>query len=79
MRPMNPDAEVSPRELEVIRLVVEGATNAEIAQALGLSVRTAQEHVAAARRKLGARSRTELAVTALRRGLVPLHPEDTDG
>ena len=66
---------LSPRELEVVTLVVEGRTNHEIAANLHVSLRTAQAHVAASMRKLGAKSRTQLAVTALRRGLVPLHPD----
>lgn len=66
------ETDISPRELEVIELVVDGYTNGEIGELLGLSVRTVQEHVASARRKLGARSRTQLAVMALRSGLVPM-------
>ena len=65
-------ARVTDRELEVIRLVVDGLTNAEIAERLGIVERTVQAHVAAARAKLGARSRTQLAVYALRLRLVPL-------
>jgi DNA-binding NarL/FixJ family response regulator len=62
--------EFSAREREVVGLVVEGLTNAEIAARLGVSVRTVQAHIAAAFRRSGARSRTELAVLALRCGLV---------
>ncbi|MBV9212717.1 MAG: response regulator transcription factor [Actinobacteria bacterium] len=65
---------LSRRELEVVELVVEGLTNEEIAKRLHLSHRTAQAHVAAAMRKLGARSRTQLAVFALRAALIPLDP-----
>ncbi|MEW6583033.1 MAG: helix-turn-helix transcriptional regulator [Actinomycetota bacterium] len=71
-------AGLSARELEVLRLVAEAHTNAEIAFALNISVRTAQAHVASAMSKLGARSRTHLAVIALRRGLAPLDPPDGD-
>jgi DNA-binding NarL/FixJ family response regulator len=63
---------LTSRELEVVRLIVDGLTNAEIAGALGITERTVQAHVAAARRKLEARSRTQLAVFALRLRLVPL-------
>lgn len=73
--PVGPDP-VSPsltaREVEVVALVVDGLTNPEIGTRLHISARTVQSHVAAAMRKLGARSRTQLAVTALRSGLVPL-------
>lgn len=71
------DETLTPRELEVVALVVGGLSNAEIADALGISRRTAQAHVAAAARKLGVRTRTQLAVAALRRRLVALDSEDT--
>lgn len=62
------------REAEVVGLLVDGLTNPEIGAALSISARTVQSHVAAAMRKLEVRSRTQLAVTALRRGVVPLEP-----
>ncbi|MEW6583463.1 MAG: LuxR C-terminal-related transcriptional regulator [Actinomycetota bacterium] len=65
---------LSARELQVLQHVVEGGTNAEIGVALGISPRTVQAHVAAAMTKLRARSRTHLAVLALRTRLVPLEP-----
>lgn len=64
--------ELSARELEVVHLVVDGLTNSEIARRLGITERTVQAHVAASRGKLMARSRTQLAVFALRRRIVPL-------
>ena len=67
---------LSEREVDVVRLVVEGLTNREIALELHVSTRTAEAHVATAMRKLQARSRTRLAVLALREGIVPLHPAD---
>lgn len=69
---------LSPRELEVVTLVVDGRSNAQIAEQLSISQRTAQAHVAAAARKLGVRTRTQLAVAALRRRLVPLDADDDD-
>jgi DNA-binding NarL/FixJ family response regulator len=71
---------LSPRELEVVELLVEGLTNGEIAARLRITERTVHAHVVAARAKLGARSRTQLAVFVLRRGIVPLcpHGPDTD-
>ena len=63
---------LSARELEVVHLVAEGLTDAEIAGLVGITERTARAHVAAARYKLDARSRTHLAVLALRRRLIPL-------
>ena len=52
---------LSRREDEVLRLIAEGLTNAEIAQRLFISVKTAGNHVSAILSKLGLRSRTEAA------------------
>lgn len=52
---------LSPREQEVARLAAGGRTNREIAEALFLSPRTVEEHVAHALRKLGVRSREVLS------------------
>jgi DNA-binding NarL/FixJ family response regulator len=57
---------VTGREAEVLKLIVAGLANKEIAQRLHLSVRTVEKHVENLRRKTGARSRTELAVGAVR-------------
>jgi DNA-binding CsgD family transcriptional regulator len=53
--------QLSPREQEVVRLVRTGLTNREVAEALFLSPRTVEAHVARALRKLGLRSRRALA------------------
>jgi DNA-binding CsgD family transcriptional regulator len=55
------DADLTPREREVCRQVAGGATNAEVAAALFLSARTVEHHLRMAYRKLGVRSRSELA------------------
>jgi DNA-binding NarL/FixJ family response regulator len=52
---------LSPRELDVARLVIEGASNPEIAAQLFLSRKTVERHVSNALAKVGARNRTELA------------------
>ncbi|MBN9613097.1 MAG: helix-turn-helix domain-containing protein, partial [Actinobacteria bacterium] len=57
--------EFSPRQREVIALIARGATNAEIAEALGISPRTVERHVAAALAASGASSRTQLVHLAL--------------
>jgi DNA-binding CsgD family transcriptional regulator len=57
---------VSDREADVLRLVIEGLPNKQIATALRLSPRTVEKHVENLLRKTGARSRTELAVTTRR-------------
>ncbi len=55
---------VTDREADVLRLVIAGLDNKEIAAALRLSPRTVEKHVENLLRKTGARSRTELAVTS---------------
>lgn len=64
--------EVTPRELEVLRLLAEGLPNKIIAQRLSISDHTVKFHVNAILAKLGAQSRTEAVTQAIRRGLVPL-------
>ncbi len=56
--------QLSPREQEVARLVAQGLTNRQVAEALFLSPRTVDRHLSAAMRKLGVSSRTALAVAA---------------
>jgi non-specific serine/threonine protein kinase len=69
--PERPDATgLSPREREVLRLLVDGASNDEIAAALNVSRRTAAQHVGSILGKLGASNRTAATTIALRRGLV---------
>jgi DNA-binding NarL/FixJ family response regulator len=58
---------LSPREHEVLRLLAEGLTDREIGEALGISTRTVETHVASVLRKLGARNRAA-AVRALVEG-----------
>jgi DNA-binding NarL/FixJ family response regulator len=67
-----PVAELTPREREVLALMVDGAPNKVIARALGISGSTAKFHVAAILHKLGARNRSEAVADALREGLVVL-------
>lgn len=66
--------DLTPREVEVICLLVDGLSNQEIADRLRLSRRTVQAHVASAMSRTQTRSRTQLAVFALRRRIVPLGP-----
>jgi len=63
-------ATLTAREREVLQLVGEGHTNQEIADQLGLSVKTVQSHRAAVMEKLGLRDVTHLVRYAVRRGLV---------
>ena len=68
--PPGPPDDLSERELEVLRLIALGHTNAEIAEQLYLSVRTVETHRAHIQQKLSLSSRAELVGYALRRGLV---------
>jgi DNA-binding NarL/FixJ family response regulator len=64
--------DLTAREIEVVRLLVDGLTNEQIAERLMVSRRTVQAHLSNAMRRTSTRSRTQLAVLALRRGIVPL-------
>lgn len=63
---------LSPREYDVLRLVVKGLLNKEIADRLGLAEITVKQHVSAILRKLDVQDRTQAAVAAVERGLVQL-------
>jgi DNA-binding NarL/FixJ family response regulator len=63
-------AGLTPREQEVLRLLVSGRSNPEIAEALFISRATARTHVANILAKLGVGSRTEAADVAHRQHLV---------
>jgi DNA-binding NarL/FixJ family response regulator len=62
--------ELTPREREVLGLIAEGLTNAEIAEKLYLSPLTAKTHVSRILMKLGARDRVQLVVIAYQSGIV---------
>lgn len=61
---------LTPRELEVLKLVAEGYTSKDIAETLVLSPKTVERHRANILEKLGMRDRVELTRYAIRRGLV---------
>jgi two-component system response regulator NreC len=69
--PGRPD-DLSEREVDVLRLIALGHTNAEIAEQLFLSVRTVETHRAHIQQKLSLSSRAELVRYALERGLMTL-------
>jgi NarL family two-component system response regulator YdfI len=62
--------ELTPRELEVLRMLAEGAPNKIIAWKLGISEHTVKFHVASILARLGAGSRTEAVTIGIRKGLV---------
>jgi DNA-binding NarL/FixJ family response regulator len=65
-----PDDPLTPRELEVVKLIAEAYTNRQIAETLTLSEKTVESHRANLLAKLGMRDRVELVRYAIRRGLV---------
>ena len=66
----DPYGALSPREREVLHLVVEGLTTKEIAQRLTITVKTAENHRCRVLDKLGVRNSAELVRYAMRRRLV---------
>nr|WP_249136428.1 helix-turn-helix transcriptional regulator [Bradyrhizobium tropiciagri] len=68
----NSDFELTPRELDVLALLAEGASNKMIAQRLGISVHTAKFHVGSLLDKLDATGRTDAVAHAARRGVINL-------
>jgi LuxR family maltose regulon positive regulatory protein len=62
---------LSPREVEVLRLIIAGAGNQAIADALVISLHTAKHHVASILQKLGASTRTQAALRGRALGLEP--------
>lgn len=73
LKPPSPStniAQLSQRELEVLKLMVEGQSNPEIAAALYLSPNTVKTHVRGIMNKLAVDDRVQVAVIALRSGLV---------
>lgn len=65
---------LSPREIEILRLVAEGTPNREIARELWISEGTVKGHLSRILEKLGAPDRTAAVTYALRRGLIRLDP-----
>jgi DNA-binding NarL/FixJ family response regulator len=70
-----PEAELTTRELEILRLLGVGKTNKQIAAELQISERTARTHVSNILRKLDITSRTHAALWAVRHGLVEVGAE----
>ena len=70
--PTDTDAGLTPRELEVLTLLAEGASNKTIARRLGISVHTAKFHVRSLIDKLDATGRTDAVAHAARLGVIHL-------
>lgn len=61
---------LSPRELEVLKLLVDGLTNQEISRRLDISIETVKTHIRHIMDKLAVNDRTQAAVQAVRRGYI---------
>ena len=68
----NADSSLTRRELEVLALMAEGASNKSIARRLGISVHTAKFHVGSLLDKLDATGRTDAVAQAVRQGVIHL-------
>jgi DNA-binding NarL/FixJ family response regulator len=68
---LDPYESLTDREKQVLRLVAEGKSNKEVAEGLGISVKTAMSHREHVMRKLDMHSRTDLIRFAIRRGVIP--------
>ena len=73
--PAGPPDDLTEREVEVLRLIALGHTNAEIGGQLYLSVRTIESHRAHIQQKIRRSSRAELVRYAMEHGLVDLEPQ----
>jgi DNA-binding CsgD family transcriptional regulator len=69
---METESQLTPRERDVLELLVDGASNKEIARRLAISVSTVKFHVRSVADKLGADGRAEAVAHALRRGIIHL-------
>lgn len=73
-RPGGSGVRLTAREHDVVRLVVDGRSNDEIAAALGIGTKTVESHLARLFERLGVASRTELATRAIREGWLDVPP-----
>lgn len=70
-------AELTPKEIEILRMVCDALENAEIAERLGCSVNTVKTHIAHILRKTGYANKTRLAIAVTnKRFIIPAAPED---
>ena len=71
-----PECPLTPREVEVLRLLREGLTAVEIADRLAISPRTTRGHIEGIKTRLGAANTTQAVAIGFERGLLPVVPQD---
>jgi DNA-binding NarL/FixJ family response regulator len=69
-KPRGVGADLTPREIEVLKLLADGVSNQQIAEKLVLSMHTVRNHVQNVITKLGAHSKLEAVATAVREGII---------
>jgi NarL family two-component system response regulator LiaR len=67
---------LSPREKEILPLVAQGFDNKQIGKQLFISEKTAKNYITSIRKKLELANRTQIALYALRNGLIELNPPE---
>jgi DNA-binding NarL/FixJ family response regulator len=67
---------LTPRETEILSYMAQGFLNKQIAVTLNISEQTIKNHITSILRKLDANARTQAVVTAIKRGLITLNPEN---
>lgn len=72
-KPSGAGDQLTPRELELLQMISEGRTNNQMAEALGVSVKTVERHRTNLMAKLNARNLVELIRVAMKHGLIHLH------
>ena len=72
----DPDCPLTPREVEVLRLLREGLTAVEIADRLAVTPRTTRAHIEAIKTRLGAANTTQAVALGFERGLLSVVPQD---
>lgn len=78
-RPSGSERGLTEREVDVVRLLAEGQSNDEIGVALGITSKSVEAHLGRIFARTGTRSRTELAVRAVREGWLDIPGETTPG
>lgn len=68
----DPVERLSPREKEILPLVAQGLDNRQIGKMLFISEKTAKNYITSIRKKLGLANRTQIALYAIREGLIEI-------